>query len=344
MNGSQRLDRLGDEHLSAASDLLARSLVWDNHTCMPLRPGDTSFLRQLEGVHRSGVDVVSLNVGFGPQDASAHLAMLESFRAWISSSPTSVRLIGTTSDIAAARAAGQLGVLFDVEGMGPLSGNHIDQVQVFRDLGVGWMLVAYNNANDAGGGCVDPDGGLTAYGRLVLAEMKHAGMMVCCSHTGHRTAMDVMACADNPVIFSHSNPAAVFAHYRNIPDELIRVCAETGGVVGINGVGAFLGRGGEATPQRVAEHIDYVVQLVGPLHVGLGLDYVYDRQELLDYLAQMRATFPDDATFESEPDFLHPDRLAEVVSALMARGYAVDDLTNILGGNWLRVAAHVWKP
>jgi len=326
--------------LIEARAIVADALVWDNHACMPLRPEDHRFLEGLDAVHAAGVDVIALNLGFGPLSAESHFAMLDSFERWMAERPDRVRLVTRAEDARAAKAEGRLGILFDVEGMVPLNGGRIDLVEAFRRRGVGWMLVAYNNANDAGGGCVDADEGLTDYGRDVLAEMKRVGMIVCCSHTGHRTAMEVMERADNPVIFSHSNPAALHDHYRNIPDSLVRACAETGGVVGINGLGHFLG--GEATPARVAEHIDHIAQLVGPSHVAIGLDFVFDRAELDEYLATMRATFPDDLAL-TPLTMVHPSQIVEIAAALIDRGYSRTDLAGILGENWLRVAGQVWR-
>lgn len=327
---------------SAARAIVENALVWDNHACMPLRPGDASFLTELDAVRAAGVDMISLNIGCGTMEAEAHLAMMAAFTAWIEARSDRFRLVRSLADIEGAQAAGQLGIQFDVEGMAPLDGGRIDLVEQLRLGGVGWMLVAYNRNNDAGGGCADEDRGLTGYGRAILAEMKRVGMIVCCSHTGHRTARNVFEAADNPVIFSHSNALAVADHYRNIPDELIRACAATGGVIGINGLGTFLGEN-DASAARVARHIDHVVQLVGPAHAGLGLDYVFDRQELADFLRTMRQTYPDDESYRQPITMLPPTRIVEIVQALLDWGYPRDAITAILGENWRRVAAKVWK-
>jgi membrane dipeptidase len=327
--------------LAEAIEIVSSALVWDNHSCMPLRPADHSFLPELVAVRASGVNVISLNVGFGPQSPDDHLAMLDSFTRWVEAQPNEYQLVKTVADVDCARESARLGIMFDVEGMFPLNGGRIDLVKEFRSRGVGWMLIAYNNANDAGGGCVDPDSGLTAFGRDVLAEMKQVGMMVCCSHTGHKTVMDVIEHADNPVIFSHSNASALHDHYRNIPDELIKACAQTGGVVGINGLGHFLG--GSTNAARVADHIDHIVQLVGPDHAAIGLDYVFDQQELIDYLETMRDTFPDDMLFKEPLSMVHPTHIPQIAASLLERGYARADLEKIVGGNWLRVASAVWN-
>lgn len=324
-------------------DLLRRggALVWDNHACMPLRPDDHAFLGRLADARAAGVDVISLNIGFGPQGAEAHLAMLDSFATWLTEHEEGYSLVRSVGDIRAARAGGKLAVIFDIEGMVPLDGGRIDLIERFRASGVGWMLVAYNRNNDAGGGCTDEDGGLTAYGREVLREMRRVGMIVCCSHTGHRTAREVIDAADMPVIFSHSNASVLHNHYRNIPDDLIRACAASGGVVGINGLSAFLG--GEASPELVATHIDHVAQLVGAEHVGLGLDFVYDRTELDEYLLKMRETFPDDPALRDTLTMVPPTCIGEIAEILAQRGYRTEDLHAILGENWLRVASNVWR-
>jgi membrane dipeptidase len=335
-----------DRLLQDARNLLAETLVWDNHACMPLRPDDQSFLDQLQRVHQADVNVVSLNVGFGPQELDAHVRMLASFRQWLADHADRYELARSVADIDRARAEGKLAVFFDIEGMVPLDGGDHGLVALFRELGVGWMLIAYNRNNAAGGGCLDEDCGLTGHGRRVLAEMKRVGMIVCCSHTGHDTVREVMEVADNPVIFSHSNASAVYAHPRNIPDDLIRRCAATGGVVGINGLGDFLGpfaEGQEWDPvDDMVRHIDHIVQMVGPEHVGLGLDYVFDQQELADYLKNMKSTFGDQPMSFSNR-FAPAETFLPLTARLMQMGYAHKDLQNILGGNWYRVARQVWR-
>ena len=133
------------------------------------------------------------------------------------------------------------------------------------------------------------------------------------------------------------------AHPRNIPDDLIRACAATGGVVGINGIGSFLGRNDNSS-ETFARHIDHVAQLVGPQHVALGLDYVFDTQELDDYLAKMSDTFPAELGYEKGVRMVAPEQLEGIVEILQNRGYSEADLQAVLGGNLMRLALAVWKP
>jgi membrane dipeptidase len=134
------------------------------------------------------------------------------------------------------------------------------------------MLFAYNRNNAAGSGCHDEDTGLTDFGRRVIDEMNRVGMVVDCSHSGFKTTMAAMERSTAPVVFSHSNAKALVDHGRNITDAQIKACAETGGVVGINGVNLFLGED-EASPAAVARHAAHVAELTGWEHVGLSLDF-----------------------------------------------------------------------
>ena len=316
-------------------------LVWDNHACMPLRPEDHSFLGQLERARRAGVDVITLNAGFGPNSLADHLRMLASFRNWLSVHSEHYQLVKTVEDIDRAKTEGKLGVLFDIEGMAPLDEGDYGMVGMLRELGVGWMLIAYNQNNAAGGGCMDEDTGLTDHGRRIVREMDRVGMMVCCSHSGHKTAMDVMEASDNPVIFSHSNASSIHPHERNIPDELIRACASTGGVVGINGIGKFLGEGSDYV-DLIVRHVDHMVSLVGSDHVGLSLDYVYDQQELLDYFEAHPHLFPANVSPEDHVRLAPPEVIPGIAQRLQEMGYTDQDLAGVLGGNWYRVAKQVW--
>jgi membrane dipeptidase len=326
---------------TAARRLIDTSLVWDNHGCMPVRPDDESFLPQLERYRTAGVDIVALNVGYGEQGVEEHVRMIAHFRRWLLARPADYVLAGTTDDIERARREGKLAVMFDIEGMNAVA-DQPSLVQFYYDLGVRWMLVAYNRRNRAGSGCQEPeDGGLTDFGRALLDEMARVGMVACCSHTGHRTTMDVMAYSRNPVIFSHSNARGVHDHPRNVRDEALKACGATGGVVGINGIGLFLADDGNMV-EAFVRHVDYVAQLIGPGHVGLGLDYVFDRQELDDAISDP-AAFPPELGYRTGIEMVPPEAIEPIVERLLGLGYADEDIRAILGGNLMRVARQVWR-
>ena len=175
--------------------------------------------------------------------------------------------------------------------MDALNGD-VGMVDVYYRLGVRQMLFAYNRNNKAGGGCHDEDIGLTPFGRDVIREMNRVGMLVDCSHSGHRTTMEAMEASTAPVIFSHSNARRLCDHERNIRDDQIKGCAATGGVIAVTGVGRFLGPRGPVV-EHLVEHIDYMVELVGPAHVGLGMDSVLQQKPPGSPFTGNRAYWPE---------------------------------------------------
>jgi membrane dipeptidase len=308
---------------------------------MPLHSRAPEFLPQLERHRNAGTTVLSLNVHFGELDWQETFLTLAMFRHWIGRHAEHYRLIDSPGDIAAAKAHGQLGIVFDLEGGIPVE-PHPGLVEVYYRLGVRWMLIAYNRNNELGGGCQDEDSGLTGYGRQIIDEMERVGMVLCCSHTGYRTCREALEYARNPVIFSHSNARALCDHPRNLPDELIRGCARTGGVVNINGFGIFLGAD-TSTTAAVLRHVDYVANLVGPEHVGLGLDYVFDQEELDAYVSSRPELFPPEKGYTTGMAMVEPEQIPVIAGALLERGYSDEQVLGILGKNNMRVARQVWK-
>jgi membrane dipeptidase len=298
-------------------------------------------LPQLERYRHAGVNVVSLNIGFGDTPWTSHLRVVSFMRQWIAQRPGTYRLISTVADVHQCKGDGRLGITFDIEGMSAVQ-DDLSLVQTFYELGVRWMLIAYNRNNKAGGGCLTENGGLTAIGRAVIDEMERVGMVLCLSHTGARTAAEALDYARNPPIFSHSNPYGDTPHPRNISDELMRACAHKGGVIGLSGIGPFLGAQTNLV-ERLLTQLRYVIDRVGAGHVGLGLDYVFDRLELDDYVRANPAIFPPEMNVERAMAMVEPEAMAAI-----AEGLARDNLTDaqihgILGGNWLRVARRVWR-
>ena len=320
--------------------LYADAFVWDAHAGFESWPA--TDLRNLRIWKDAGVDFLSVNVGYDVQRWPDTIRVLAAFRRWLEASDD-YALAGTTGEVRAAHAAGRMAVAFDIEGMNALDGS-LDMLHLLHALGVRQMLFAYNRNSIAGGGCHDEDTGLTDFGRAAVREMNALGMLLDCSHCGYRTTMEAMELSRAPVIFSHSNPRALRDHERNIGDEQARACAATGGVVGVNGIGLFLGEDDIRTG-TLADHVEYLLDLIGPGHVGIGLDYFFESEvdaSFQETLAANEDYWPREQYPGGAVRCAAPSQLRELTAELLRRGRCEADVRGVLGGNFLRVAEQVW--
>jgi membrane dipeptidase len=325
----------------AAARIYRDSLIWDAHAGFELR--SERDLETLSVWKSAGVGYLSVNVGYDVRDWHTAVKALALARRWIDEHDDFER-VGTASEIERVNAAGRMAVTFDIEGMDALDGS-VDMVRLYHDLGVRQMLFAYNLNNQAGGGCHDVDVALTDFGRAVVREMNLVGMLVDCSHSGYRTTMEAMEISEAPVIFSHSNSRALRDHERNITDEQAKACAATGGVVGVNGIGAFLGENDIRT-STITHHIAHYIDLIGAAHVGIGLDYFHTTDDDAGFsatLAEKTDFWPPAQYPGGAVDCAAPSQIAEIARDLDTLGVPEVDIRGILGGNFKRVAEQVWK-
>jgi membrane dipeptidase len=274
-----------------------------------------------------------------PNSIEQTVRLIASNRRFVLDRPETYLLADSVSAVRTAKVERKLAVGFAFQGSNALMGD-LALVETYRRLGVVQMLLAYNVGNLAADGCHEGrNGGLTQFGRRLVAEMNRTGMIVDLTHVGVRSSLEAFELTTKPAVFSHSSPKRFSPHDRNVTDEQIRACAATDGIVGLTGVGLFMdGDTGRASPSRLAETIDYVAQLVGPRHVGIGLDYVADTSAMSSYLRKNAELYGSGDQYPAETlDFAPPSGLVEVAKELTDRGYSAEDVRGILGENYLRV-------
>lgn len=309
-------------------------------------PGMFSGLNDVQTLfqyHASGYRFVSVTAANDTcHDCDLAAEFIRSIHRTVEANANKFRIVTCVADIEGAVATGQLAISFNFQGTNPFGGD-LGNVARFAALGLDHALLAYNEANSAGGGCASDSGdALTSYGRDLIREFNRQGIIVDGSHAGYRTTMQAMEFCQQPFIFSHSNAHRLFPHYRNVRDDQISACASLGGIVGINGVGAFLDADGVAGPEQIFRHIDYIAERVGHEHVGLALDFIQRTDLFAQRAAGEASKWP---TNDGQPvrfdQFAKPEVTHEVAALLESRGYSARQVNDILWGNFYRVYAEV---
>ncbi|MEW6546630.1 MAG: dipeptidase [Bacillota bacterium] len=233
-----------------------------------------------------------------------------------------LRLVRSSADIEEAGRQGQVGAILAIEG-GEGIGDDLAYLRTLYRLGVRLITLTWNQRNLIADGVGEErtGGGLSTFGVQVVQEMNRLGMLVDVSHLSEAGFWHVVETCQGPFVASHSCCRALCDHRRNLSDDQIRALARAGGLVGINFAPAFLREDGQASWEDVLRHIDHVVSLVGPDHVGLGSDY--------DGIPATPLGLED------------ASRLPVLTRGMLERGYSEEDIRKILGGNFLRVIKQV---
>jgi membrane dipeptidase len=283
--------------------------------------------------------------------------------------PETWTLATTAADVRRAAVEGKLAALLGLEG-GYAIDEKLESVERYYRMGVRYMTPTWTHSLSWAGSSGDTEGegrGLDNFGRSVIGEMNRLGMLVDVSHVSDKTFWDMFEASTSPIIASHSNCRALVNVARNLTDEQIRAVAQTGGVVSVVFYPGFLepgwkerkdaveseiqslideagrkavGRGSakriacdrvrereyaaRLAPvpfTRVADHVEHIINLVGIEHVGCGSDF--------------------DGIQSTPAGLSSVAELPNLTAELLRRGHTAEDVTNILGGNVLRVMEEV---
>jgi membrane dipeptidase len=248
-------------------------------------------------------------------------------------------LIRDQRDLDRALAEGRLGLMLSMEGAEPL-GYDPSLLDAFWILGVRMLALTWNRRNPFADGLGEPtDGGLSQLGRRLVDRAVDLGMILDLAHASQRTFFEVLErAADSPVVVSHAGCRTVYDTPRNLSDDQLRALAERGGVLGVMAIPLSVDLAAPSL-ERVLDHIDHAVSVMGVDHVGIGADFMAQIVESgAEPAVQATSLMPDGMSFaEKIPGLRGPADYPALVEAMRARGYVGTDLASILSDNLLRV-------
>jgi membrane dipeptidase len=268
------------------------------------------------------------------------------WKGWFREHGELITQVHTTADIARAKREGKTGIALGWQNLTGIE-DQIGYLEIFKQLGVGIMQIAYNTQNLVGTGCYESrDGGLSDFGHEVIAEMNRLGILCDLSHVGAITSEDVIKASTKPCAYTHCAPAALKAHPRNKTDEQLRFIVERGGFVGVTMFPPFLKRGTSATVDDYVEAMEYVIDLCGEDQVGFGTDFTqgYDRP-FFDWITHDKGYARKLTEFG---DIINPAGMREIkdypnlTAAMEKRGWKEERIRKVMGENWVRVLKAVW--
>lgn len=256
----------------------------------------------------------------------------------------------TVDDIVKAHDEGKIAFVPALEAATAIE-NELDRIDILFGLGIRMMGITYSESNGLGSGLSeDHDGGLTTFGREVVKRYNKIGMAIDVSHAGDQTARDVIEASAKPVFITHIGARSLSNTKRMKPDDVLQVCANKGGVIGI-----------EAAPHTTItekhplhnidsymEHFEYIANLVGIDHVGFGPDTMYgDHVALHHAYSKALSIGAAHASNLTEVPYVkgleNPTECSwNIIRWLVKHGYSDEDIKKVLGENCIRVLKEVW--
>lgn len=311
-----------------------------------------------ENLKASGITALNITVPDTSADADGAIKAIADYYTVVKRDPK-LLLIETVDDIIRAKNEGKVGIIIGFQNSRPFCHYYLDSmVEVFQRLGTRVSILAYNERNFAADGCIEEsNAGLSQQGRELIAAMNHSGILIDLSHTGERSSLEAIDLSEKPCVFSHSNPKVRSNQKRNITDDQIRRIASRGGVVGLTPYPPMNWNGGKVVPtvNDFLDNVEYVVNMAGIDHVGIGTDKeatpgAYPRDVILRELPMLAISVGDYYnTFSGNGQAVNLEGfpalafLPVITQGLLNRGYDESSVRKILGGNFLRIFRDVWK-
>jgi membrane dipeptidase len=361
----------------AAKKIHAEALLIDGHNDLPwkMREKTTGFTPVIDIARpqpKMHTDIERLRKGnVGAQFWSAYvpaesmkkgtsikltMEQIDLIHRMVAKYPDVFEMASTADDIVRIRKQGKIASMIGVEG-GHSIDNSLGVLRTYYALGVRYMTLTHSDNLDWADSATDEPKlkGLSPFGERVVQEMNRLGMLVDISHVSADTMRHALKVTKAPVIASHSSAFAIAEHPRNVPDDVLKLVKQNGGVIMVNFYSAFIVPEGaramkdmfkayrdlrekykdekefqEAYAQwqkshpvpagsvhDVVDHIQHIIKIAGVDHVGLGSDF--------DGIGMCPKQLEDVSCYP------------HITQVLLDRGYSRDDIHKVLGGNVLRV-------
>lgn len=314
----------------------------------------------LDAFGAAGVTCIFQNAGEEGNDPLRLLKRLAHFTRATDLMKPALSKVVAPDEVLTLKKAGQVGLCFTGNGV-PLRQrwdsvrDELRLIRIFHELGIRMMHLTYNRRNPIGDGAGEPhDGGLSDFGRAVIAEMNKVGVIVDVAHSGWETATDAAKASSKPMVASHTTCAAVYRHFRGKPDDAIRAICDTGGLVGMCCISRFLGGKGDIT--ALMDHLDHVIRKFGADHAAIGCDVAYvsrfDKEERLKIARRPDGSSPLGGAGDRwehlwpKDDYQTTPQAEQSIAwtnwplftlGMVMRGHSDEAIRKVLGGNVLRV-------
>ncbi|MFW9777863.1 MAG: dipeptidase [Candidatus Heimdallarchaeota archaeon] len=248
-------------------------------------------------------------------------------------------------DFRKAKNEGKQAIMFQLEPQ--TFGTDLGRVDIAYGLGIRMALLSFNTRTYAGDGCGErTNEGLSYFGLDLVERMNKVGMMIDLSHVGIQTTLDVVEASRHPVLANHVGARELYKQSKRLKtDEELKAIAEKGGLVGVSAIPNQLSGKEEQSIHDLLDHVDYIADLIGVEHVGIGLDNVFEDQVEYHRRAAKSIFKLEHTGQELNAPYMwgieSPEEWPNIVRGLVQRGYSDSEIERISGLNSLKLIERI---
>lgn len=342
-----------DEFSAQARALHRRALVLDCNCGPPNFDGLVAPPEVVAQIRAAGVTAVKTTMGGFNASFEDTVAEISAYQAAVEANPHVFMQIREADDFAACKRDGRFGIVFSFESATCL-GDKLDNIDLFRGLGVRVMQLSYNLPSPFGAGVLSPPGsGLTELGRQAVERMNKLGVALDLSHANPATTTAAMAASKKPVLMTHGGCSAIHPHPRNKSDEQLRALADKGGVFGIYDLFYLAPSPRQPNLDDYMAHMAHALKVCGEDHVGIGSDAGFGAfpttpESLAEWDKEQQrrnatgVAAPEEDRYPYTEGLNRADRTLVIADALLRRGYSERVAEKVLGANFVRAFREIW--
>ncbi|MDI6601493.1 MAG: membrane dipeptidase [Thermoanaerobacteraceae bacterium] len=307
----------------------AHSDIWSDVTTRRLRGENEVFkARHLQHLKAAGIAANIMVVWIEPPyEDDPMKRMLDIFASIIDEFKESQDVliqVKSSSDIEKAEEDSKIASILGIEGLDGFE-DSLAALSILKEMNVLHTGLTWNGENSfATGTKGDHKRGLTDLGKEAVKKLEEMGIVLDVSHLNEKSFWDFIDIYTRPFIASHSNVYTLCPNVRNLKDEQIKAIGKAGGVIGVNAWPDFISQG-EPTLDKMLDHIEYIADMIGIEHVGLGLDFSY-------FLDQSKVEgFASEKTVDGLNRF---EDVQQIFERMAERGFLQQDIERVAYDNF----------
>ena len=248
------------------------------------------------------------------------------------------------NDIEKAQKENKTAIFFGFQNCSPIE-DDIKLIEKVHQLGCRFMQLTYNNQSLLATGCYEKqDSGVTNFGRETIKEMNRVGIVVDMSHSAEQSTLDAIEISEKPIAITHANPIFWHSAKRNKSDNLLKILANSGGMLGLSLYPHHLKDGTNCTLESFCEMAAKTAEIMGAKNIGIGSDLCINHPDsVVEWMRNGTWTRTKDygegslsnPHFPKQPKWFEDARgFKNLEQGLKKVGFQETEVNDILGNNW----------